>query len=76
MLNQFVNQLATDFFKTREKAILARGEEFNYVADYPQDLYIYDNKSKKSSCPGAGLERSKVGNSRNRSNPVLISVIA
>ncbi len=36
------------FFKTREKAILARGEEFNYVTDYPQDLYIYDRKTKKS----------------------------
>ena len=34
------------FFKTREKAILARGEEFNYVTDYPQDLYIYDRKTK------------------------------
>ena len=34
------------FFKTREKAILARGEEFNYIADYPQDLYIYDRKKK------------------------------
>jgi hypothetical protein len=43
------NQNFTLFFKTREKAILARGEDFNYVADYPQDLYIYDNKSKKSS---------------------------
>ena len=38
----------TLFFKTREKAILARGENYNYVTDYPQDLYIYDNKSKKS----------------------------
>ena len=28
------------FFKTREKAILARGEEFNYITDYPQDLYM------------------------------------
>ena len=36
------------FFKTREKAILARGEEFNYITDYPQDLYIYDRKTKKS----------------------------
>ena len=35
------------FFKTREKAILARGEEFNYITDYPQDLYIYDRKTKK-----------------------------
>jgi len=34
------------FFKTREKAILAKGEEFNYITDYPQDLYIYDRKTK------------------------------
>ena len=38
------------FFKTREKAILARGEEFNYITDFPQDLYIYDRKTKKTSC--------------------------
>ena len=43
------NKNFTLFFKTREKAILARGENYNYVTDYPQDLYIYDNKSKKSS---------------------------
>jgi len=36
------------FFKTREKAILSRGEEFNYITDYPQDLYIYDRKTKKT----------------------------
>ena len=36
------------FFKTREKAILARGEEFNYITDYPQDLYIYDRNTKKN----------------------------
>ena len=36
------------FFKTREKAILAKGEEFNYITDYPQDLYIYDRKTKKT----------------------------
>ncbi len=36
------------FFKTRQKAILAKGEEFNYVTDYPQDLYIYDKKTKKN----------------------------
>ena len=41
------NKDFTLFFKTREKAILARGEDYNYVTDYPQDLYIYDNKSKK-----------------------------
>ena len=36
------------FFKTREKAILARGEKFNYITDYPQDLYIYNRKTKKT----------------------------
>ena len=35
----------TLFFKSREKAILAKGEEFNYIMDYPQDLYILDNKN-------------------------------
>ena len=43
------NKNFTLFFKTRDKAILARGENYNYVTDYPQDLYIYDNKSKKAS---------------------------
>ena len=37
------------YFKTRDKAILAKGENFNYITDYPQDLYIYDYKSKTSS---------------------------
>ena len=37
----------TLFFQSREKAILARGEEFNYIVDYPQDLYILDNKTQK-----------------------------
>ena len=36
------------FFKTREKSILARGEQFNYITDYPQDLYIYNRKTKKT----------------------------
>ena len=36
------------FFKTREKAILAKGEEFNYITDYPQDLYIYNRKTKET----------------------------
>ena len=36
------------FFKTRDKAILARGEEFNYITDYPQDLYIYNRKTKET----------------------------
>jgi len=33
----------TLYFRTREKAVLARGEEFNYIEDYPQDLYILYN---------------------------------
>ena len=36
----------TLYFKTREKAVLAKGEEFNYITDYPQDLYIYNNHTK------------------------------
>ena len=43
------NKNFTLYFKTREKAILARGEDFNYITDYPQDLYIYDYKTNKSS---------------------------
>ena len=37
------------YFKTRKKAILARGEEANYINDFPKDLYIYDYKTKNSS---------------------------
>jgi len=37
----------TLYFKTREKAILAKGEEFNYIKDYPQDLYILYNDTGK-----------------------------
>jgi len=33
----------TLFFKSREKAILAKGENFNYITDFPQDLYILHN---------------------------------
>ena len=39
----------TLYFKTREKAILAKGEEFNYIKDYPQDLYILYNDTGKTS---------------------------
>ena len=38
----------TLYFRTREKAVLARGGEFNYITDYPQDLYIYNRKTKKT----------------------------
>ena len=38
------------YFKVREKSILARGENQNYINDYPKDLYIY-NYSTKSSSP-------------------------
>ena len=37
----------TLYFKTREKAILARGENSNYINDYPQDLYIYNHITKE-----------------------------
>ena len=40
------NDKFTLYFKTRNKAILARGEETNYINDYPQDLYIYNHKLK------------------------------
>ena len=39
----------TLYFKTREKAVLAKGEEFNYITDYPQDLYILYNDTGKIS---------------------------
>ena len=39
----------TLFFKTREKAVLARGSEFNYITDYPQDLYILNNTTGRVS---------------------------
>ena len=38
------------YFKGRAKSILARGEDSNYINDYPKDLYIY-NHLKKSSSP-------------------------
>ena len=37
----------TLFFKSRSKAVLAKGEEFNYITDYPQDLYILNNATGK-----------------------------
>ena len=39
------------YFKGREKSILARGEESNYINDYPKDLYIYNYSTKSSSSP-------------------------
>ncbi len=39
----------TLYFRTREKAVLARGEEFNYITDYPQDLYILYNDTGKTN---------------------------
>ena len=38
----------TLYFRTREKAVLAKGKEFNYITDYPQDLYILYNDSGKT----------------------------
>ena len=40
------NKNFTLYFKTREKAILAKGESINYITDYPQDLYIYNHETK------------------------------
>ena len=37
------DKLFTLFFKTREKAVLAKGEDLNYINDYPQDLYYLNN---------------------------------
>ena len=37
------------YFKGREKSILARGENENYINDYPKDLYIYNHLTKSSS---------------------------
>ena len=39
----------TLYFRTREKAVLARGGEFNYITDYPQDLYILYHDTGKTS---------------------------
>ena len=39
----------TLYFRTREKAVLAKGKEFNYIIDYPQDLYILYNDTGKMS---------------------------
>ena len=37
----------TLFFKSREKAVLAKGMTINYITDYPQDLYILYNNTGK-----------------------------
>ena len=42
------NQNFALYFKGIEKAILARGENSNYINDYPKDLYIYDYKTNHS----------------------------
>ena len=39
----------TLYFRTREKAVLTRGGEFNYITDYPQDLYILYNDTGKTN---------------------------
>ena len=40
------NKKYTLFFKTRNKAVLAKGQDFNYITDYPQDLYLVNNKTE------------------------------
>ena len=47
-MNSYNNNFAL-YFKSREKSVLARGEDSNYINDYPKDLYIYDYKTKTSS---------------------------
>ena len=37
------------YFKGRKNSILARGENNNYINDFPKDLYIYDYKTKSST---------------------------
>ena len=37
------DKLFTLFFKTREKAVLAKGVDLNYINDFPQDLYYLNN---------------------------------
>ena len=37
----------TLYFRTREKAVLTKGAEFNYIIDYPQDLYYLQNDTGK-----------------------------
>jgi len=39
----------TLYFRTRDKAVLAKGEEFNYITDYPQDLYILYNDTGRTN---------------------------
>ena len=39
----------TLYFRTRKKAVLAKGAEFNYITDYPQDLYLLNNDTGKIS---------------------------
>lgn len=40
------NKEFTLYFKARKKSILARGVEGNYIKDFPQDLYIYNHKTR------------------------------
>ena len=46
-MNSHNNNFAL-YFKSREKPVLARGENYNYINDYPKDLYIYNYQSKES----------------------------
>ena len=47
LANLFLDILPMPEIKPRNNAILARGEERNYIKDYPQDLYIYIHKTKE-----------------------------
>ena len=37
------------YFKTREKAVLARGENSNYINDFPK-IFIFTTTKQKSLC--------------------------
>ena len=43
------NKEFTLYFKGRKNSILAKGEDKNYLIDYPKDLYIYNHLTNSSS---------------------------
>ena len=46
-MNSHNNNFAL-YFKSRKKSVLARGEDNNYINDYPKDLYIFNYQSEES----------------------------
>ena len=53
------NKEFTLYFKGREKSVLARGEDNNYINDYPKDLYIYNYSTKSSGNTGKSYSCKK-----------------